>query len=136
MKKIIPVIQLVLSLAVIGALKVWAPVCDGVIDLANGNQTHMKCWFASQAGIGLAIVLIAVYGVALIAGSDKRKLIQIVGAVAAIALILEFSSFIGVCMMPMACHLTRKWMFGLAGAIIVLAVADVVTGGKDKQLPE
>ena len=51
MNKIMIILQALAAVCMIGALKIWAPVCGKMLDLANGNQTHMKCHWAGQAAI-------------------------------------------------------------------------------------
>ncbi len=134
--KMIPVIQAVLALAVIGAEKVWAPVCDGLLDLANGNQTHMKCWFSSQAVAMIAVVLTVMLVMMLFADASSRKKLQIAALAAAILMPLTFTKVIGMCAMEdMACHGTAMWVMILSTAIGILSVADMLKGGRN-QIPE
>ena len=137
MKKFIPIIQAVASLCLIGAVKIWAPVCPKMLDLANGNQVHMKCWFSGQAGIALAVVLIAASIAAfLIKDPKNRKIVQIVNIVGSIMLFLVFTSLIGVCMSSeMICHKTALWAKLTAAAVALLGIVDIFTG-KEGQLPE
>ena len=135
-EKIIPIIQAVLALAIIGAEKIWAPVCDGLLDLANGNQTHMKCWYSSQAVAMIALVLIVILVVMLFVDSSARKKLQIASLAAAILMPLTFMKVIGMCAMEgMACHGTAMWVMILSAAIGILGIADMLRGGRN-QIPE
>ncbi len=135
-EKIIPIIQTVLALAIIGAEKIWAPVCTGLLDLANGNQTHMKCWFSSQAVLMIALVLIAIIVTMFFVEASSRKKIQIAAITAAIIMPLTFTKVIGMCMMEgMACHSTSMWVIVLSAVIAVLGITDILKGGRN-QIPK
>lgn len=132
--KIIPAVQAVISLVLIGAVKLWAPVCPKLLDLANGNQTHMKCWFSATAVACLAVVVFALAIAELFMDKASRKKVQLVVIVAAILMFLVFSTIIGICMAPeMACHKTFLWVKICAGSLVVLSLVDIFTG-KDKQV--
>ena len=51
LNKIMIALQAVSALCLIGAVKIWAPVCGKLLDLANGNQVPMKCHWAEQAAV-------------------------------------------------------------------------------------
>ena len=134
--KIISIIQIVMTLVLMGALKIWAPVCQGVLDLANGNQTHMKCWFSSQAVFAVALVVLAMTVVSLFMDKKPRKKLQIAVIVACVVMILIFTNFIGICAKTtMACHTTDVWVKVLSAVIAVLGLVDMFTG-KENQIPE
>ena len=44
-RKISGIIILIAAIFMIGAVKVWAPVCQKSLELANGGETHMKCFY-------------------------------------------------------------------------------------------
>ncbi len=136
MKRILPIIQTASALCILGAIKIWAPVCDGVLNLENGNQTHMNCWFSAQAGLALGIVMLAMAVVAIFM-KDKcsRKLLQVALIVACIVMFLVFTSLIGVCVKPMACHATANWVKIMCAIIAIAGLADIFTG-KENQIPE
>ena len=134
--KIIPAIQAVLALAIIGAEKIWAPVCSGLLDMANGKQTHMKCWFSAQAVSMIAIILIVMLVMMLFVETASRKRLQIAVLTASVLMPLTFTKVIGMCMMEgMACHATAMWVIILSAAIGILGVIDMLKGGKN-QIPE
>ena len=134
--KIIPLIQLVAAVVMIAAVKVFAPVCDGLLDLANGNQTHMKCWFSAQAVTMIAVLLIVISALMFVVDESARKKMQIASIAAAIMMPLTFMKVIGMCMMDgMACHGTAMWVMILSAVIGILGVIDMIKGGKE-QIPE
>ena len=134
--KIIPLIQLVAAVVTIAAVKVFAPVCAGLLDLANGNQTHMKCWFSAQAVTMIAVLLIVISALMFVVDESARKKMQIASIAAAIMMPLTFMKVIGMCMMDgMACHGTAMWVMILSAVIGILGVIDMIKGGKE-QIPE
>lgn len=134
-KRIWPIINLVAGLAMIGAVKIWAPLCSGLLTLDSGKQVHMKCFYSGQAMILLGIIIVALAVVSMLAKKDY-KLIQVASIVAALLVFLVFSdAFIGVCAKVMACHSTKTWGFILAIISIVASVIDMITGNKEGQLP-
>ena len=133
--RIWPIINLIAGLAMIGAVKIWAPVCSGLLTLDSGKQVHMKCFYSGQALILLGIVIAVLAVVSMLAKKDY-KLIQVASIVAALLVFLVFSNaFIGVCAKIMACHSTKTWGFILAILSIVASVIDMITGNKESQLP-
>ena len=134
--RIIPAIQLVAAFFMIAAVKVFAPVCDGLLDLANGRQTHMKCWFSAQAVTMIAVLMIAVFALMFFVDASARKKMQIVSIISAILMPLTFMKVIGMCMMEgMACHSTAMWVIIISAAIGILGIIDMLMGGKN-QIPE
>lgn len=135
-ERIIPIIQCVLAVAIIGAEKIWAPVCQGLLDLANGNQTHMKCWFSDRTVFVIAIILIVMLGSMMLSDKSARRKFQPAVIAAAVLMPLTFTKITGMCMMEdMACHSTAMWVMILSGIIGILAIADMLRGGKS-QIPE
>lgn len=133
--RIWPIINLIAGLAMIGTVKIWAPVCSGLLTLDSGKQVHMKCFYSGQALILLGIVIAVLAVVSMLAKKDY-KLIQIASIVVALLIFLVFSdAFIGVCAKIMACHSTKTWGFILAILSIVASVIDMITGNKESQLP-
>ena len=53
-------LQAAAAVCTIGAVKLWAPVCGSMLELANGNETHMKCYYAGQAALGVALIILAI----------------------------------------------------------------------------
>lgn len=127
-------LQAAAALCVLGAVKIWAPVCGKMLDLANGNQVPMKCHWAGQAAIALSVILLAGAAVALISKKDHRKL-MVVTAVTAVMLFLVFTSLIGVCASEtMRCQSTALW--GKIAAVVAFAAALMeLFSGKEGQIP-
>lgn len=135
MTRLFTALQILAALAVIGAVKIWAPVCDKMLELANGNMVHMKCYYAGQAAVAVGVILLAL-AVAAILQKKNRKAFQIVTAVGGVVLFLLFTSLIGVCASKeMVCQTTALWGKGAAIVTVVSAVINLLSG-KEGQIPD
>ena len=128
-------LQALAAACVLGAVKLWAPVCGKMLELANGNQVPMKCHWAGQAAIAVSIIILAASLLALLAKSGHKRLMA-VNAVAAVMLFLVFTSLIGVCASEtMRCQTTKLW--GIGAAVVVFAAALIeLLSGKEGQIPD
>ena len=135
MNKILIALQALAAALVIGAIKIWAPVCGKMLDLANGNQTHMKCYWAGQAGLAIAIVILAAALMALLAKKEYKGL-MVVTAVCAVLLFMVFATgFIGVCASEtMRCQVTKVWGIGAAALTFAASLINLLSG-KEGQVP-
>ena len=134
MNKILIILQAVSALCLIGAVKIWAPVCDKMLDLANGNQVPMKCHWAGQATIAFAIIILAAAVMALLAKKEYKGL-MVISAVASVMLFLIFTSLIGVCTnTEMRCNVTKLWGMGTAVLVVATSVINLLSG-KEGQVP-
>ena len=128
-------LQALAALCVLGAVKLWAPVCGKLLDLANGKQVPMKCHWAGQAAIGVSILLLAAAVMALLTKKEYKGL-MVVTCVAGVVLFLVFTSLIGVCASEtMRCQVTKVWGMG-AAAITVGASLINLLSGKEGQIPD
>lgn len=59
-EKILGIIQIIASLLLIGASRIWAPVCDKKLELVSGKNVNMKCFYADKLGLVLAFLIIVV----------------------------------------------------------------------------
>jgi len=134
MSNILIALQIVAAACVIGALKIWAPVCGKMLDLANGNQVPMKCHWAGQAAIAVCVIILAAAVMALLAKKGHKSL-MVVSAVGGIMLFLVFTSLIGVCASEtMRCQTTKIW--GIGAAVITFAASLIeLLSGKEGQVP-
>ena len=134
MMNILIAVQALAGLAMLGAVKIWAPVCGKMLELANGNQVPMKCHWAGQAAIvvGILITVTAVMG--LLAKQDYKKF-ALVNAVAAVLLFMVFTSLIGVCASEeMRCQTTKIWGIGAAAVVLGTSLINLISG-KEGQVP-
>ena len=134
MNKILLGLQALAAAALIGAIKIWAPVCGKMLELANGNQVPMKCHWAGQAAIAVSVIIIAAALMALLAKKEHKGL-MVVNAVAAVVLFLVFTSLIGVCASEtMRCQITKVWGIGVAAVVFVTSLINLLSG-KEGQVP-
>lgn len=134
MNKIMIALQAIAALCVLGAVKIWAPVCGKMLELANGNQTHMKCHWAGQAAIAVSVIILAAAVMALLAKKEYKGL-MVVNAVAAVVLFLVFTSLIGVCASAeMRCQITKIWGIGAAAVVFGTSLINLLSG-KEGQVP-
>ena len=134
MNKILIILQAVSAACLIGAVKIWAPVCGKMLDLSNGNQVPMKCHWAAQAAVAVAVIILAAAITALLAKKEYKGL-MIVTAVAGVMLFLVFTSLIGVCASEeMACNATKLWGMGAAAVTVAASLINLLSG-KEGQIP-
>ena len=134
MNKVMIVLQALAAAALLGAIKIWAPVCGKLLDLVNGKQVPMKCHWAGQAAIAISVIIIAAAIMALLAKKEYKGLI-VVNAVAAVVLFLVFTSLIGVCASAeMRCQITKVWGIGAAAVVFATSLINLLSG-KEGQVP-
>ena len=135
MNKVMIVLQALAAAALLGAIKIWAPVCGKLLELVSGKQVPMKCHWAGQAAIAISIIIIAAAVMALLAKKEYKGL-MVVNAVAAVILFLVFTSLIGVCASEeMRCQITAVWGKGIAAVTLASSLA-LLLGGKEGQIPD
>ena len=134
MNKVMIILQAFAAAALLGAVKIWAPVCGKMLELANGNQVPMKCHWAGQAAIAVSVIILAAAVMALLAKKEYKGL-MVVNAVAAVVLFLVFTSLIGVCASAeMRCQATKLWGIGAAAVVFGTSLINLLSG-KEGQVP-
>lgn len=134
LNKILAGIQALAALAAAGAVKIWAPVCGKLLELTTGRQVPMKCHWAGQATIALAVILLLVAVMSLLAKKDFKKF-QLIALAGGVLLFLVYGSLIGVCASEtMRCQITALWGRGAALVTIVTALINMLSG-KEGQVP-
>ena len=134
MNKIMIILQALAAAALLGAVKIWAPVCGKMLELANGNQVPMKCHWAGQAAIAISLIILAAAVMALLTKKEYKGL-MVVNAVAAVVLFLVFTSLIGVCASEeMRCQVTKVWGIGAAAVVFGTSLINLISG-KEGQVP-
>ena len=127
-------LQAIAALCILGAVKFWAPVCGKMLTLESGKEVPMKCHWAGQAAIAVAVIILACAIMALLAKQGHKKL-MVISAVAAVMLFLVFTSLIGVCASAeMRCNVTKIWGIGSAAVVIVTSLIELISG-KEGQIP-
>ena len=126
--------QAVAAAVMIGALKIWAPVCGKMLELVSGKEVPMKCHWAGQAAIAIAVIILVAAVMALLAKKEYKGL-MVVTAVAAVMLFLVFTSLIGVCASEeMRCQATKVWGLGAAAVVFGTSLINLISG-KEGQVP-
>ena len=132
--KIMIALQAAAALCLIGAIKIWAPVCGKMLELVSGKQVPMKCHWAGQAAIAICIIILAVAVMAFLAKKEYKGL-MVVNAVAAVVLFTVFTSLIGVCASEeMRCQITKLWGMGAATVVFATSLVNLLSG-KEGQVP-
>ena len=134
MNNILILIQAVAAAVMVGAVKIWAPVCGKMLELVSGKEVPMKCHWAGQAAIAVAVIILAAAIMALLAKKEYKGL-MVVNAVAAVVLFLIFTSLIGVCAsQEMRCQATKVWGIGVAAVVFGASLINLISG-KEGQVP-
>ena len=134
MNNILILIQALASALMIGAIKIWAPVCGKMLELVSGKEVPMKCHWAGQAAIAICVIILAAAVMALLAKKEYKGL-MVVSAVAAVLLFLVFTSLIGVCASEtMRCQATKVWGIGVAAVVFGASLINLLSG-KEGQVP-
>ena len=60
-------VQAVAAAVMVGAIKIWAPVCGKMLELVSGKEVPMKCHWAGQAAIAIAVIILVAAVMALLA---------------------------------------------------------------------
>lgn len=128
---IFAVVQAVHALLLILAVKVFAPVCTGMVDTAAGKQVPMRCHYTAVLLLFLGLILLV--NAALCA---VRKEMAVCGAITAVLSALAFAALsssvgTGICLNPeMACHVTASFVKALGGIGILIGVFCTYMGVK------
>ena len=135
MNKLLIALQALAAALLIGAIKIWAPVCGKMLELTTGKQVPMKCHWAGQAAIAVAVIILVTSLMALLAKKEYKGL-MVVNAVAGILLFLIFTNtLIGVCASEeMRCNITRIWGMGAAAVTFATSLINLLSG-KEGQVP-
>jgi hypothetical protein len=121
---------LALACLILGALYIWAPVCDGLLELKSGNMVHMKCFYTSQVTAILALLLILLAATSLIKRQTHSLMIIALGIM---LIVVTYTSFlgIGVCVNEaMACNTTALWIRGGGALTILFGLGSLILKGK------
>ena len=135
MNKILIAQQALPALCMIGALKIWAPVCGKMLELVSGKQVPRKCHWAGQAGLAIAIVILAAAVMALLAKKEYKGLMVITAVCGGLLVMVFATGFIGVCASEtMRCQVTKVWGIGAAALTFAASLINLLSG-KEGQVP-
>lgn len=122
--KILMIMQIIGGLAalvVLGTIHIWSPVCNQLLQLANGNMIPMKCNWTAYAATYLAILLLASSVISL-ATRNNAAIISLIIGIMFITITINTIG-IGVCRSStMPCIQTSIWLKG-CGIVTIIASA-------------
>ncbi len=131
-----PIAALICAAIVCGAVLLWAPVCSGTLELANGNMVPMRCAYTAKIALMLAVILAAVAVAALV---TKRPMTVALVLLSLAIVLLTFDTplSIGVCKSAdMACQSTALWLRIAGGISTVAALAGALLNPSRKRVTE
>ena len=135
LNKIMIALQALAAACMLGAVKIWAPVCGKMLELVSGKTVPMKCHWAGQAAIAVSVIILVAAVIALLTKKDFKAL-MVVTAVAGVMLFLVFTNnLIGVCASAeMRCQTTKLWGMICSGVVIASSLINLLSG-KEGQVP-
>lgn len=125
-------IEAVHAILLILVIKVFAPVCTGMVKTMTGKEIPMKCHYTSQVLILLGVILL-VNAIVLAVKKEAftNGIILIAISIVAI-LVLNPTLGIGVCKSPeMACNLTAPIVKVVGGVGVVIGLISSYFGIKN-----
>lgn len=131
LSKITSIILALVSLLILGAIFIWAPACDSLLELKNGNMTNMKCFYTGKAAAALSIVLL----VACISAFFSKGSQWIIITIGILLIALTYTSFIGIGICKkdtMMCHTTALWI-RIGGILTILGEIFMLFDKKTKK---
>ena len=135
MNKVMIALQALSAICMIGAIKIWAPVCGKLLDLANGNQVPMKCHWAGQAGLAVSVIILVAAAMAFLAKKEYKGLMVVTAVCGALLFMIFATGFIGVCASEtMRCQTTKLWGIIAAGVTFVTSLINLLSG-REGQVP-
>ena len=135
MSNVLIALQLIAAAVMVGAIKIWAPVCGKMLELVSGKQVPMKCHWAGQAALAVCAIIAVCALVALLTKKGHRGL-MVVNAASAVMLLLVFTKLIGVCASTeMRCQTTKLWGMGVAAVVLITSLVELISG-KEGQIPD
>lgn len=116
------ILLLLAAASAIGGVRIWAGPCAAMLSLEQGGQTHMKCFYAGQAILLLALIM-AIISITTLVLRQPTYLSGILAITTGMAIFLVLSNQalgIGICAKhTMACHAMAS--FERVSAILSIA---------------
>ena len=126
-QKLSGTISCLAAILILAADKIFAPVCKGTMELANGGECMMRCHYYGIALFFFALLLLA-ESVLLFFGTHDFKL-PVVIIITAVLILLLSNTSIG-----MMCHKTALW--GRIGAVLAIIGAGISLFVHKSQMPQ
>ena len=135
MNKIMIALQALAAALLIGAIKIWAPVCGKMLETTTGKMVPMKCHWAGQAGLAVSVIILIAAAMAFLAKKEYKGFMFITAVCGAFLFMIFATGFIGVCASAeMRCQVTKIW--GMGAAVITVATSLInLLSGKEGQVP-
>ncbi|MCI8319589.1 MAG: DUF4418 family protein [Dorea sp.] len=128
-KRIINAAVLLIGLLSVGAAKIWAPACKGLLKLADRSTIPMKCTYTEKAWafIGVLILILAVENML-----QNRLTGFAYIAIGVSMIVITISGIgIGVCAKEgMACAATSLWMRALGSCMCICGIGALLVKGE------
>ncbi|MBP2626619.1 MAG: hypothetical protein H6Q68_1330 [Firmicutes bacterium] len=121
MYKFLKINPFFLAFVLLGAIFLWAPVCQGHLQLMNGNEVPMKCFYTGKTSVILSILFIIVG----IEDVLRKKISSLffIGMGIVLFLLPNNSWGIGVCKKEtMACITTALWIKGVGVGSVLYGI--------------
>ena len=135
LNKVMIILQALAAACVLGAIKIWAPVCGKMLELTTGKQVPMKCHWAGQAAIAVSLIILVVAVMALLAKKEYKGLMVVSAVAGAILFLIFTNTLIGVCASAdMRCNVTKVWGMGAAAVTVAASLINLLSG-KEGQVP-
>ena len=135
MNKVMIALQALAAICMIGAIKIWAPVCGKMLELVSGKQVPMKCHWAGQAGLAVSVIILVAAVMALLAKKEYKGFMVVTAVGGALLFMIFATGFIGVCASAeMRCQSTKLWGIIAAGVTFAASLINLLSG-KEGQVP-
>ena len=135
MNKIMIALQALAAICMIGAIKIWAPVCGKMLETTTGKQVPMKCHWAGQAALAVSVIIVIAAVMALLAKKEYKGFMVITAVCGALLFMIFATGFIGVCASAeMRCQITKVWGIGAAAVTFAASLINLLSG-KEGQVP-
>ncbi len=130
------IISIIASILTLGAVKIWAPVCQKQLELywesGDVKLMNMRCFFTEKAVIYLSVILIVLAVIALVKKTKPVILPILIGALYYVST-TKGALGLGMCKtgIGMQCEQTRYWIYAAAVLAIVAGIINFIF--KDKK---
>ena len=125
-------VEFVHALILVLAVKVFVPVCNGMVKTAAGKEIPMKCHYTSQILVLLGVLLMINAIVHAIKKESFTNGIILIAVSIIVILVLNPNLGVGICKSPeMACNLTAPIVKVIGGIGVVLGIISAYLGSKN-----
>lgn len=133
MTKYFKILPFLAAFILIGANLLWAPVCSGKLQLMNGNEVAMKCFYTGKVSIILSVLLV-IMGIEDVL-HNKISYLFFIGTGIILFLVPGNSIGFGVCKKEMmVCLSTALWIKGVGIASVLYGISAIFIKDKN-QIP-